>query len=140
MIEVIIGAESSINGDVASKGVVRTDGAITGNIEADWLIVGGTGMVKGDVATRGIVIAGTVEGNIRSSEMVEIKSETDGIIQEIRYEAGQKVDKGQPLVLLDDSKLAASLAEGGRAGAAVPAVGGGCRWARWPRDLFEYQP
>ena len=50
-------------------------------------------------------------GTIRANEMVDIKSETDGIIQEIRYEAGQKVEKGQPLVLLDDSKLAAALAE-----------------------------
>ena len=50
-------------------------------------------------------------GTISANEMVDIKSETDGIIQEIRYEAGQKVEKGQLLVLLDDSKLAASVAE-----------------------------
>jgi membrane fusion protein (multidrug efflux system) len=50
-------------------------------------------------------------GTINANEMVELKSETDGIIQEIRYEAGQQVEKGQPLVLLDGSKLAASVAE-----------------------------
>ena len=50
-------------------------------------------------------------GTISANEMVDIKSETDGIIQEIRYEEGQKVAKGQPLVLLDDRKLAASVAE-----------------------------
>lgn len=50
-------------------------------------------------------------GTISANEFVEIKSETDGIIQEIRYEEGQKVEKGQPVVLLDDTKLAASLAE-----------------------------
>ncbi len=50
-------------------------------------------------------------GTILANEMVDIKPETDGIIQEIHYEAGQKVDKGHLLVLLDDSKLAALLAE-----------------------------
>jgi hypothetical protein len=34
----------------------------------------------------------------------------------------------------------ASRAEGGRAGAAVPAAARGCRWARWPRVLLEYHP
>lgn len=77
--EVIIGAASSILGDIASKGVVRTDGAVTGTIEADWLIVSRTGVVKGDVSARGIVIDGTVEGNIKSKEMVEIKSQ--GIVK-----------------------------------------------------------
>jgi membrane fusion protein (multidrug efflux system) len=51
-------------------------------------------------------------GTIEANEMVDIKPETDGIIQEIHYEAGQQVEKGQLLVLLDDSKLAASVAEG----------------------------
>ncbi len=50
-------------------------------------------------------------GTISANEMVDIKPETDGIIQEIRYEEGQRVEKGQLLVLLDDSKPATSLAE-----------------------------
>ena len=50
-------------------------------------------------------------GTVHANEMVEIKPESDGIIQEIHYQEGQRVEKGQLLVTLDDSKLAASVAE-----------------------------
>src|SRR5688500_12303677 len=49
--------------------------------------------------------------NIQANEMVEIKSETDGVVQEILFDEGQKVEKGQLLVRLDDTKLAATLAQ-----------------------------
>ena len=50
-------------------------------------------------------------GSVAAKEMVEIKSETDGVVQEILFKEGQRVEKGQLLVLLDESKLAATLAE-----------------------------
>jgi membrane fusion protein, multidrug efflux system len=50
-------------------------------------------------------------GSIAANEIVEIKSETEGIIQEIHFDEGQKVDKGQLLIRLDDTKLAATVAE-----------------------------
>jgi cytoskeletal protein CcmA (bactofilin family) len=73
-LEIIIGGQSSISGSVVTNGVARIDGCVEGSIRADWLIVGHGGIVKGDVETRGTMVAGTVEGNIRSNEMVEIKS------------------------------------------------------------------
>jgi hypothetical protein len=36
--------------------------------------------------------------------------------------------------------LRASRAERERAGILVPAPADGCRWARWPRVLFEHHP
>src|SRR6185436_8873783 len=48
---------------------------------------------------------------LQADETVEIKSETDGTIEEIAFQEGQLVEKGQLLVKLDESKLAASLAE-----------------------------
>lgn len=50
-------------------------------------------------------------GSIAANEMVELKSETEGIVQEILFEEGKAVAKGQLLIRLDDSKLAASVAE-----------------------------
>jgi len=50
-------------------------------------------------------------GSITPSEMVEIKSETDGIVQEINFKEGERVEKGQLLVRLDESKPAATVAE-----------------------------
>jgi membrane fusion protein (multidrug efflux system) len=49
--------------------------------------------------------------NIQANEMVEIKSETDGVVQEILFQEGQKVEKGQLLVKLDETRLAATLAQ-----------------------------
>jgi membrane fusion protein (multidrug efflux system) len=51
-------------------------------------------------------------GSVTANEMVEIKSETDGIVQEINFKEGGRVEKAQLLVKLDDTKLAAALAEG----------------------------
>ncbi|MEO8429635.1 MAG: efflux RND transporter periplasmic adaptor subunit [Verrucomicrobiota bacterium] len=50
-------------------------------------------------------------GNVLANEMVEIKSETDGMVQEINFSEGQRVEKGRLLIRLDESKLAASVAE-----------------------------
>ena len=47
--------------------------------------------------------------NIQANEMVDVKSETDGVVQEILFEEGQAVEKGAVLVRLDETKLAATL-------------------------------
>ncbi|MBI2948628.1 MAG: efflux RND transporter periplasmic adaptor subunit [Verrucomicrobia bacterium] len=53
----------------------------------------------------------SLPGTIAANEMVEIKAETDGIVQEINFAEGQRVSKGHLLVKLDESKFAATLAE-----------------------------
>lgn len=53
----------------------------------------------------------TLPGTLTANEMIEVKAETDGIVQAIYFEEGQRVAKGQLLVKLDDTKLAAALAE-----------------------------
>jgi cytoskeletal protein CcmA (bactofilin family) len=73
-LEVVIGPDSGIKGDVTTKGVVKLDGIIDGCVSADWLIVGETGKITGDVASRGTVIYGRIEGNIKSNEIIEIRS------------------------------------------------------------------
>jgi len=50
-------------------------------------------------------------GNILANEAVEVKSEIEGTIQKINFREGQRVEKGDLLVQLDESKLAASVAE-----------------------------
>lgn len=73
-LEVIIGPETTIKGDLVTKGTARVDGQIEGNVDADWIIVGETGLIKGDINSRGAIIDGKVEGNINATEIVEIKS------------------------------------------------------------------
>jgi membrane fusion protein, multidrug efflux system len=50
-----------------------------------------------------------VTGTIRPDESVEVRSETSGIVTKIFFREGQKVDKGQLLVSLDDIELHAQL-------------------------------
>jgi membrane fusion protein (multidrug efflux system) len=53
----------------------------------------------------------SVNGDLAANESVEIKAETEGIVQEILFNEGQKVEKGDLLVRLDESKSAAGVAE-----------------------------
>ena len=50
-------------------------------------------------------------GTLTADEMVEIKSEIDGLVKEVHFDEGRPVEKGQLLLQIDDSKLAASAAE-----------------------------
>jgi membrane fusion protein (multidrug efflux system) len=50
-------------------------------------------------------------GTLAANEFIEVKSETDGTIAEILFREGQPVKKGDLLIHLDESKLAAALAE-----------------------------
>lgn len=50
-------------------------------------------------------------GTVAPNEMVELKAEADGIVREINFSEGQKVRKGDLLVMLDDTKFAAQLVQ-----------------------------
>ncbi len=50
-------------------------------------------------------------GTLQANESVEIKSEMDGVIEEINFEEGHTVKKGQILFKIDEKKLKASLAQ-----------------------------
>ncbi len=60
---------------------------------------------KKQSVTDKISLVGTLEAN----EMVEIKNEVEGTIDQINFEEGQKVKKGDLLFLIDQNKLKASL-------------------------------
>lgn len=72
-LESFVGINTHFKGDIKTKGTLRLDGTIEGNIEADWLILGEQAHLKGDASTRGIVIGGRIDGNIRAKEIIEIK-------------------------------------------------------------------
>ena len=50
-------------------------------------------------------------GTLAPNEQVELRSETDGTVVEINFEEGQPVEERRLLIRLDDTKLAAQLAE-----------------------------
>jgi membrane fusion protein (multidrug efflux system) len=78
------------------------------------------GAPPGGFAVQAVVIEAKVQavseslslvGTIAANEIVEIKSETDGTIEDIPFKEGQNVKQGDLLVQLDASKFAAAVAE-----------------------------
>ncbi|MEW6162343.1 MAG: polymer-forming cytoskeletal protein [Nitrospirota bacterium] len=73
-LESFIGTNSNFKGDINTKGTLRIDGTMDGNVNADWVILGEKAYLKGNITARGIIIGGKVEGNLRAKEIAEIKS------------------------------------------------------------------
>jgi cytoskeletal protein CcmA (bactofilin family) len=73
-LESLIGSNSSVKGQIDTKGTLRIDGSVEGNVSADWVVIGENASIKGDVAARGIVVGGRIDGNLRAKEIIEIKS------------------------------------------------------------------
>ncbi len=93
-LESFVGVNSLFKGDIKTKGTIRIDGTLEGNVDVDWLILGETAHLKGDAVARGIIVGGKVDGNIKAREIIEIKA------------------KGQVIGEISTSKL--SIAEGAR--------------------------
>ena len=72
-LESFIGVNSVFKGDIETKGTLRVDGTMEGNVNADWVILGEKASSKGDIKARGIIVGGKVEGNLIAEEIVEIK-------------------------------------------------------------------
>ena len=72
-LETVVGADSTVEGEIVVRGTIRIDGYLEGDIRADWVIVGETGRIRGNVKARAMVVGGRVDGNIEGSEIVELK-------------------------------------------------------------------
>jgi len=80
----IIGEDSSLSGDVDVKGSARIDGSLEGTIIAtESIIIGKGGLVKADMQGRDMVVAGTVIGNLKAEDRVELHTgaRVDGNIE-----------------------------------------------------------
>jgi cytoskeletal protein CcmA (bactofilin family) len=73
-LESFIGNNSHFQGDIDTKGTLRIDGMMDGNVNADWVILGEKAFLKGNIAARGIIVGGKVEGDLKAKEIVEMKS------------------------------------------------------------------
>ena len=71
-LETVVGAESSFQGNLRSKGSVRIDGKIEGGVSAEGVIIGERGEVQGDISARTVVVGGKITGNIHATESLEL--------------------------------------------------------------------
>jgi cytoskeletal protein CcmA (bactofilin family) len=79
----IIGAGTSITGDIKCSGDIRIDGTLTGNINVQGKVVIGTsGNIKGEVVCKNSEVEGKIEGKINVSELLSLKN-TSSILGDI---------------------------------------------------------
>lgn len=78
-IDTLIGAGTTITGDISFTGGLRVDGEIKGNVHAagdgpTTLVISEHARVEGEIAVSHVVVNGTVAGPVLSSEFLELQS------------------------------------------------------------------
>ena len=79
----IIGAGTSITGDIKSSGDIRIDGILRGNLSARArILIGPEGSVEGDITGQYADILGKVTGTIKVKDLLQLRgnSTVDGDI------------------------------------------------------------
>ena len=77
-VETLVGEGTSVDGDMTFSGGLHVDGTVRGNIMAAngdgmaVLVVGEHGQVEGEVNVPQVVISGSVVGDVRATESVEL--------------------------------------------------------------------
>jgi cytoskeletal protein CcmA (bactofilin family) len=71
----IVGKDSTFAGDMEVKGTLRIDGKIKGKIICDETVsIGATDEVEADIDAKIVVVAGSVVGNIKTSDKIEMQA------------------------------------------------------------------
>jgi cytoskeletal protein CcmA (bactofilin family) len=98
-IDTLVGPETSIIGDVQFSGGLHVDGRVDGSIVskgAGLLVVSDQGRVTGSIEVATVIVDGTVDGDIVSSERVELRehARVNGSIRygTIQMALGARVD------------------------------------------------
>jgi cytoskeletal protein CcmA (bactofilin family) len=80
----LIGAGTTMKGDITSSGDLRIDGTLVGNIHCSAkVVIGANGNVQGDIAGEQADIMGKVSGTIKVKDLLQLKggSVVDGNIE-----------------------------------------------------------
>ena len=71
----IIGIGTEITGDLSTKGDIRIDGKITGDVKSKAkVVIGSTGEVIGNINSESAEVSGFVTGNLNTSEILFLKA------------------------------------------------------------------
>lgn len=102
-VETILGTGTKIDGNINTKGSLRVEGTVVGEIKVEGdLFVGEEANIKSKVKGRNVIIAGKIEGNIIAENKLEIlpTGKVDGDIQmkTIKIEAGAKFEGNSKII------------------------------------------
>ncbi|MBS1162984.1 MAG: hypothetical protein H6R03_880 [Burkholderiaceae bacterium] len=88
----LIGAGSTLVGDLAFAGGLRIDGTVQGSVHcvggegSGMLVISEKGVVEGEVRAAHLVVAGRIAGPVYTTEVVELQP-TARVAGDIRYRA-----------------------------------------------------
>lgn len=73
----IIGAGTTITGDIVSSGDIRIDGTLVGNVKSKArVLIGQDGMVEGDVTGQNADITGKVTGSVKVQDLLQLRGKS----------------------------------------------------------------
>src|SRR6201986_3897595 len=85
----LIGAGTTMKGDITSHGDLRIDGTLVGNIHCSAkVVIGANGVVEGDINGQQADIMGKVTGTIKVKDLLQLKggSVLNGNIQAVKLQ------------------------------------------------------
>src|SRR4051812_16684354 len=72
-ISTVIGEGYTFTGELQGSSVIRIEGKIIGNVNVDGgIVLAETGFIEGNIKSQSVIIFGTVNGNIKTTQL-EIK-------------------------------------------------------------------
>jgi cytoskeletal protein CcmA (bactofilin family) len=71
----LVGAGTTIKGDVKSNGDIRIDGTLIGSVSSKGkLVVGATGNIEGEIVCQNADFSGNIKASVTVSELLSMKS------------------------------------------------------------------
>lgn len=73
----LIGAGTTLKGDISSNSDLRIDGTVIGNIQSSAkVVIGANGVVEGDITGNQADIIGKVTGNIKAKDLLQLRGDS----------------------------------------------------------------
>ncbi len=73
----LVGAGTTLKGDITSNSDLRIDGKIIGNIHSSAkVVIGANGVVEGDISGNQADIIGKVTGNIKVKDLIQLRGDS----------------------------------------------------------------
>jgi cytoskeletal protein CcmA (bactofilin family) len=113
-ISTIIGEGYVFTGELKGASVIRIEGRIIGNVNVDsGVVLGEKGIIEGNIITKSAIVYGTVNGNVKTSQL-EIKKSghvtgditTDTVEIELGAQYNGKLNMNKPQQLPVEHDLA----------------------------------